>query len=208
MPRPRDDEDTQWSRNLELRVAALESIFGKQGMYLAAFPPFEHGGGTTILEFPHFDSSLSIFCTCELTACAKPGQLPSGRGPFEVVIAVPKGDPLGPKRKQGVRAVEKGWVGVILDAIARMSFEASFDHGHTIGPWDELKPMTHAILLEDAPPANLAFGGRKYGMLTVFLLRPEEFEFGEKNKEGLIRMIRSLGPIPASSLDRPSLLYP
>ncbi len=208
MPRSaKPSQDEQWSRNLGLRVDALESIFGKHGMYLAGLPPFEHGGSATVLEFPHFDCSLSIFCTCELTAGARSGQIPSRRGPYEVLIAIPKDSSLGPKKNDDSRTVEKGWVGVILDAIARSSFEAAFDHGHTIGPWDELSPMSHAILLEDTPPATLAFGGRDYGLLTVFLLRPEEFEFGTRNKEGLIRAIRNLGPVPASSLERPSLLY-
>ncbi len=195
-------EEDSWSTCLEQRVAALVAMFGPHDRYLVSPLPFALGGGVTTLRFPHVDPTFHLYCTCELTGGWGSKQIPGSRGEFELLIAVPRDSQLQPRDGQ------KGMVGVIFDYLATISREALLDHGHTLGPLEsqELYPMTHMILLNDAPPRPFAFGGRSYGLLTAFLLLEEEFRFGRKDKEGLIRLIRGLGSVPVSSLERQSLL--
>lgn len=127
-------------------------------------------------------------------------------------MVVPKGSDLAPAIREATPTSEqfytKGWVGVLLTAMAKYSCMAVLKGGDTAGPTEsELKPMT-ALLLHELTndKFRFEFGGASYGLLLLMLITENEFRFAKShNSKALVKKLREAKHFPLSDLSRPSV---
>ncbi len=200
------DETDLYGRALELRVPALENIFGKHEQYLISPIPFYLGGDPTIVGFPHHLSG-TVFCTSEMTGDWGSDQKTDDGQEREFVIVTRPNSPLNPRSKNG-KVAEKGWVGVILSGLAKYSCQAVMRSGDTVGPWEEMSATPYGLLYSlTSTRKRFEFGGRSYGLLLCMLISESEAAYRRENGvDALVKALRVAGAFPYSDPERASVV--
>lgn len=198
---PRTDDD--YGKAITPRLAALERVFGKHAEYLVSPVPFYLGGDTTKVGFEDSHKGSVVYCTSEMTGWDS-GQQAGPNGNYELAIVVPKDSPLRPSRKDG-QVFTKGWMGVLLDALARLSTQARLVGGELAGPIEPaFAPMSYVLFVDlTNPKLPFEFGGESYGLLLCLLITESERKFvAEHGSDQLLKRLRAAKLFPVSSTTR------
>lgn len=189
-------EDENWTRLWNARVAALSQIFGKPADSVyhpdVPFQFREHGGAADVVAFPNHIPG-TVFVTAEMTG-RDVGQIPASLGNYELAICTKKFLP---------GAAE------IISRLAAYTCEAVLNPGETMSLGNILKNSAITALLfttfGDAMK-TFSFNDKRYGILLCIGITSNELKFVMENgSEKLLNLLKKNKIFPYTLFDRSSI---
>jgi len=187
------NEENKEASDLEIRVHALESVFGKSDeTHLHGVIPFSLGydmGGTAdVISFSDHYQGAKLYVTCELVG--NDDQRPNSKGQYELAVC---------------HKEEEGWPVDLILNLAHYSLESAMDHGQTmdvdpatpqdsdisalifkrIGEYDAFGKPANVICCIGITKKELDYCFEN-GSEALFSQLPERYILTEKNRKSFV----------------------